>query len=167
MISIRPMQSSDWPALWAMIEPVFRAGDTYVFDPNISETEAHRVWVDLPQMTYVAQAEEGSLVGTFYLKPNQPGLGSHVANCGYIVATQARGQGVATLMCEQSQREAQRLGFRAMQFNCVVATNEGAVRLWQKLGFTIVGTLPGAYRHHHHGFVNALVMYKSLVEEAS
>lgn len=164
MVSIRPLQATDWPALWAMIAPVFRTGDSYVFAPDISETEAHRVWVDVPQATYVAQAEDGRLLGTFYLKPNQPGLGSHVANSGYIVAAHARGQGIATLMGEYSQREARRLGFRAMQFNCVVSTNEAAIHLWQKLGFTIVGTLPGAFHHQQHGFVDAFVMYKQLME---
>ncbi|NEQ98273.1 MAG: GNAT family N-acetyltransferase [Cyanothece sp. SIO2G6] len=164
MVSIRPMQPADWSDLWVMIEPVFRAGDTYTFDPDISETDARQIWVDVPQMTYVAQAEDGTLVGTFYLKPNQPGLGSHVANCGYIVAAQSRGQGIASRMCEYSQQEALCLGFRAMQFNCIVSTNETAVRLWQKLGFSIIGTLPGAYRHRQHGFVDTFVMYKQLID---
>lgn len=105
----------------------------------------------------------GAVIGTYFLKPNQPGLGSHVCNCGYVVAAQARGRGVAAAMCEHSQDQARALGFRAMQFNFVVATNESAVRLWQRQGFAVVGRLPGAFRHQKLGFVDALVMYKQLV----
>ena len=164
MRTIRSRQATDWPALWAIMEPVFRAGETYAFDPAITEVEAHRVWVELPAATYVAVDEVGTLLGTYYIKPNQPGLGAHVCNCGYIVAAAARGQGIAARLCEHSQDEARRLGFRAMQFNLVVSTNSGAVRLWQQLGFPIVGTLPGAFRHPRLGYVDAYVMYKQLVE---
>jgi ribosomal protein S18 acetylase RimI-like enzyme len=143
------------------MEPVFRAGETCAFPPDISETDGRKSWIDAHAATYVAQID-GKIVGTYYLKPNQPGLGSHVCNAGYIVSEQARGQGVATLMCEHSQREAKRMSFRAMQFNIVVSTNETAVRLWQKLGFEIVGRLPGAFRHSALGFVDAFVMYKQL-----
>jgi RimJ/RimL family protein N-acetyltransferase len=120
------------------------------------------VWIEMPQATYVAKDPVGAVIGTYYLKPNQPALGSHVCNCGYVVSERARGQGVASLMCEHSQYEARRLGFRAMQFNLVVSTNEGAVRLWKKLGFDIVGTLPGAFRHPRDGYVDAFVMFKEL-----
>lgn len=162
MIAIRPFEHSDWPSVWKIIEPVFRSGETYAFSTDISEAEARRAWIETPSVTYVAQDEEGAVLGTYYIKPNQPGLGSHVCNCGYIVAENARGRGVASLMCDHSQNEAKRLGFRAMQFNLVVSTNEGAVRLWQNLGFEIVGRLPGAFRHPRHGFVDAFVMYKRL-----
>jgi len=108
----------------------------------------------------VARDPSGAIIGTYYLKPNQPGLGSHVCNCGYVVSDRARGHGVATLMCVHSQQEAVRLGFRAMQYNLVVSTNDGAIRLWKKLGFDIVGTLPGAFRHPRMGFVDAFVMFK-------
>ena len=164
MFSIRPMQPTDWPSVWTIIKPVFRAGETYLVDPEISEQKAHTMWVDAPQVTYVAQDNNGVILGTFFIKANQPGHGSHVANCGYIVSAEARGRGIASALCQHSQQEAQRLGFRAMQFNSVVSTNEVAVRLWQKLGFEIVGTLPGAFRHPHHGFVDLFVMYKQLVE---
>ena len=146
------------------MEPVFRAGETYAFDPVITEAEVHRVWVELPAATYVAVDDAGTLLGTYYIKPNQPGLGAHVCNCGYIVSAAARGQGIASRLCEHSQDEARRLGFRAMQFNLVVSTNTGAVRLWQQLGFSIVGTLPGAFKHPRLGYVDAYVMYKQLVE---
>jgi ribosomal protein S18 acetylase RimI-like enzyme len=137
-------------------------GDTYAFPIDISEMEARGIWIEAPAATFVAQEDNGAIVGTYYIKPNQPGAGSHVCNCGYIVNERARGRGVATVMCEHSQREAVRRGFRAMQFNFVVSTNEGAVRLWQKLGYDIVGTLPGAFRHPTQGFVDAFVMYKQL-----
>jgi len=102
------------------------------------------------------------VLGTYVIRPNQPGQGSHVSNCGYVVSDAARGMGVASALCEHSQQEALRMGFRAMQFNFVVSTNEGAVRLWRKMGFEIVGTLPGAFRHPRHGFVDAYVMFKQL-----
>ncbi|MCO5212712.1 MAG: GNAT family N-acetyltransferase [Caldilinea sp.] len=164
MLTVREYTSGDWPALWAIMEPVFRAGETYAFDPAITEAEAQRVWIEVPAATYVAVDETGMLLGTYYIKPNQPGLGAHVCNCGYIVAAAARGQGIASRLCEHSQDEARRLGFRAMQFNLVVSTNTGAVRLWQTLGFPIVGTLPGAFNHPRLGYVDAYVMYKQLVD---
>ena len=163
MITIRSMNPTDWPTLWTIIEPVFRAGETYAFSPDISELEAHTAWVEKPQMTYVAEDDSGTILGTYYIKPNQSGPGSHVCNCGYIVAKEARGKGVATLMGQHSQQEAQRLGFRAMQYNCVVSTNTVAIKLWQKLGLEIVGTLPEAFKHPQLGYVDAFVMYKSLV----
>jgi RimJ/RimL family protein N-acetyltransferase len=159
---IRPYQPQDWPAVWGILEPVFRAGETYAYAPEISEAEAKQVWIGVSQTTLVALTPEQRVVGTYYLKPNQPGLGSHVANCGYVVSAAARGQGVATTMAEHSQQLARDLGFRAIQFNMVVSTNEGAVRLWQRLGFQVVGRLPGAFRHSRYGFVDALVFYKLL-----
>jgi len=164
MVIIRPFDETYWPATWRVMEPVFRAGETYSFAPDISEEEAHRVWVERPSATYVAVDESDDVVGTYYIKPNQPTLGAHVCNCGYIVGDKARGRGVASQMCEHSEREAIELDFKAMQYNLVVATNEGAVRLWQKHGFKIVGTLPGAFRHHRLGFVDAYVMYKQLFQ---
>ncbi|MCH8497793.1 MAG: GNAT family N-acetyltransferase [Marinobacter sp.] len=163
MFHIRPLQAADWPAVWAFMAPVFRAGETYAFDPAITEAEAHQVWVGTPLATLVAEDAQGQIIGTYYLKANQPGLGSHVCNCGYLVAESARGQGVAAALCEHSQQLAVAQGFRAMQFNLVVATNTGAVRLWQKLGFEIAGSLPGAFHHRRLGYVDAHVMYKSLV----
>jgi ribosomal protein S18 acetylase RimI-like enzyme len=162
MTSIRRYLETDWPALWPLLHTTFEAGDTYAFAPDSTEAEIHRAWVEVPSATYVACAPDGRVLGTYILKANQPGLGSHVCNCGYVVAPQAQGQGIASAMCEHSQREAVSMGFLAMQFNLVVSTNERAVRLWQKLGFSVVGTLPRAFRHQRHGFVDALVMYKEL-----
>ena len=163
MIASRPMEAGDWPAVWCIIEPVFRAGETYTYSPDISEQEAQKTWVETPSETFVALDTDGEILGTYFIKPNQPALGAHVCNCGYIVSGSARGKGVATEMCAHSQREALSRGFRAMQFNFVVSTNEQAVRLWQRSGFEIVGTLPGAFRHSTLGYVDAYVMYKRLI----
>lgn len=162
MISVRRYQESDWPVLWPLLQATFASGDTYAFSPESNEAEIHTAWVGVPAATYVACAPDGNLLGTYILKANQPGLGSHVCNCGYVVMPEAQGQGVASAMCEHSQREAVSMGFLAMQFNLVVATNERAIRLWKKLGFHVVGTLPRAFRHQRLGFVDALVMYKEL-----
>ena len=161
-MEIRKYQESDWSQVWPIIEKVFRSGETYAFSPEITEQEAHKVWVEMPQETYVATAEDGEILGTYYIKPNQPNLGSHVCNCGYIVSEGARGKGVASGMCEHSQQVAGNFGFRAMQYNLVVSTNEGAIRLWKNLGFQIIGTLPKAFKSKSAGYVDALVMYKEL-----
>jgi len=145
-----------------MLRTTFQAGDTYAFAPESSQAEIHKAWIEVPVATFVAAAAEGEIVGTYYLKPNQPGLGSHVCNCGYVVASAAQGRGIASAMCEHSQAQAATMRFRAMQFNLVVATNERAICLWQRYGFNIVGTLPRAFRHQRLGFVDALVMYKEL-----
>ena len=160
-MDIRPFRDEDWPEMWRLLQATFAAGDTYTFPPDSSEADIRRAWVELPLATFVAREGE-ALLGTYFIKPNQPGLGSHVCNCGYVVAPESRGRGVAAALCEHSQQFARERGFRAMQFNFVVATNEVAVRLWRKLGFEVVGRLPGAFRHQRLGYVDALVMYKSL-----
>jgi L-amino acid N-acyltransferase YncA len=144
------------------LAPVFRSGETYPFSPEITESEAHDVWVKAPAATYVATNENNEIVGTYYIKPNQPALGAHVCNCGYVVAETARGRGIASQMCQHSQEEATKLGFRAMQYNLVVSTNQAAVHLWQKHGFEIIGTVPEAFRHPTQGLVDAHIMYKKL-----
>ncbi|WP_136069190.1 GNAT family N-acetyltransferase [Modicisalibacter radicis] len=163
MITIRHFEPDDWAGVWAIIEPVFRAGETYAYPSDISEASARAQWVEAPAATFVA-VEGSKVLGSYYLKANQPGPGAHVCNCGYIVAGSARGRGIAGQLCEHSQRQARERGFRAMQYNLVVATNEGAIRLWKRHGFDEVGRLPGAFRHPRHGFVDALVMYKALGE---
>ena len=159
-MEIRNYRETDWEQVWPIIEKEFRLGETYAFSPEITEQEAHKVWIETPRETYVAVADDSGILGTYYIKPNQPGLGSHVCNCGYIVSEQERGQGVASGMCEHSQQMALKLGFKAMQFNLVVSTNKGAIRLWKKLGFQIIGTLPKAYKSKKAGYIDALVMYK-------
>jgi L-amino acid N-acyltransferase YncA len=158
---IRRATIDDWPAIWRIFATIVATGDTYSFATDTSEAEAHRLWIEMPAATYVAEIGSG-VVGTYYLKPNQPGGGSHVANCGYMVSSQARGQGIAAAMCEHSQVEALHLGFKAMQFNFVVSSNQGAVRLWQRLGYEIVGTVPKAFDHKTLGYVDVYVMYKWL-----
>src|SRR5438094_8539942 len=138
-------------------------GDTYTFDPEISRDEALAYWLDPSNRCYVAE-REGNVVGTYILRRNQPGLGSHVANAAFMVSPEVQGLGVGRAMGEHSLSEARRLGFRAMQFNFVVSTNESAVRLWHQLGFKIVGTLPGVFRHREKGFVDAYVMFCPLDE---
>ncbi len=162
MISIRRYQDSDWPAIWPLLHATFAAGETYAYAPQTSEAQAHHSWIEAPAATYVACSGDGRVLATYYLKANQPGLGSHVCNCGFVVASEAEGQGIASAMCQHAQSEAVAMGFLAMQFNLVVATNERAVRLWKKLGFAVVGTLPGAFRHQRLGLTDALVMYKTL-----
>lgn len=162
MSRIRRYREADWPSLWSILKETFEAGDTYAFSPQSTEAEIHRAWVEVPSGTYVACSPDGHVVGTYIIKPNQPGLGAHVCNCGYVVAANAQGQGIASAMCEHSQTGALSMGFLAMQFNLVVATNERAIRLWQRLGFSVVGTLPHAFRHQRLGLVDALVMFKEL-----
>ena len=163
MIKIRLFSASDWPTLWPILQTTFSTGDTYTFSSQSTEAEIYKAWVELPAATFVACNDAGDVIGTYFIKPNQPGLGAHVCNCGYVVSKAAQGQGIAAQMCEHSQKLALEMGFRAMQFNFVVSTNAGAVRLWQKLGFEIVGTLPEVFQHQKLGFVDAFVMFKRLV----
>lgn len=164
MVTIREAQEPDCDDIWAIFHEVVSKGDTYAFSPETERREALEIWIEKPAATYVAELD-GKVVGTCFIKPNQPGLGVHVCNCGYMVTESARGRGVATAMCLHSQAEARRMGFMGMQFNFVVSTNVGAVKLWQRLGFNIVGTLPGAFNHKRFGLVDAHVMFKRLVPE--
>ena len=160
-MNLRQATKADEDAIWDIFQAVVSPGDTYVFAPDISREEALAYWFRADTHTYVAESD-GGIVGTYILKPNQPSLGSHVANAAFMVSPSARGLGVGRRMAEHCLEEARRLRFRAMQFNFVVSTNEPAVRLWQQLGFTIVGTLPGAFRHSQRGFVDAYVMFRTL-----
>ena len=160
-MQIRKARASDGPAILEIILPVIREGATYSLEPNLGEAEALACWMSPDKETFVAE-EDNILVGTYFIRPNQAGGGSHVCNCGYITRTDAAGRGVARSMCQHSLAYARERGYRAMQFNFVVSTNERAVRLWQSLGFEIVGRLPAAFRHPAHGYVDALVMYQAL-----
>ncbi len=162
-IKIHSFVASDWENIWPILRATFSAGDTYTFAPDSTEQEIYHAWVEVPQATFVARAADGTILGTYFIKKNQTGNGSHVSNCGYVVSPAAQGLGIATLMCQHSQDQAVEMGFRAMQFNFVVSTNERAVRLWQKLGYSIVGRVPLAFRHPQKGYVDALVMHKHLV----
>lgn len=164
-MDIRPATEADAPAVWRIVEPIVRAGDTYALDPDMSEADAMAYWFAPEKESFVAVDPDGVVVGTYYLRPNQAGGGRHICNCGYMVAAAAAGRGVARAMCRHSLAHARARGYRGMQFNFVVSTNVRAVRLWQSLGFEIVGRLPGAFRHPSLGYVDALVMFRSLVGE--
>jgi ribosomal protein S18 acetylase RimI-like enzyme len=161
MLEIRTANDQDWDKIWPIVHEVFKGGDTYPYSPETSKEDAHNIWLKTPAATYVAQ-QSGRIVGTYYIKPNQPGLGSHVCNAGYMVSAAARGQGIGRRMCAHSLEAAVRLGFKAMQYNLVVVTNTTAVKLWQNMGFEIIGTLPRAFNHAQLGLVDALVMYRLL-----
>jgi len=161
MITIRPAGRADEDALWAILEPVIRAGETYTLPRDMSRTAALEYW-HLPAHEVFVAEDDGKLAGTYFLQANQRGGGDHVANCGYITAGWATGRGVARAMCAHSLDRARERGFLAMQFNFVVSTNERAVRLWQSFGFEVVGRLPGAFRHPAAGYVDVLVMYRKL-----
>src|SRR5215472_12792857 len=175
---------ADCDAIWNIFREVVVAGDTYAMDPNVSREDALAYWFGPGTRTYVAQGDplaDGvavpgkptasseitrarQILGTYILRPNQSGGGSHVANAGFMVSASARGQGIGRAMAEHCLSEARRLGFRAMQFNYVISTNTAAIHLWEDLGFEIVGTLPSAFRHPDQGYVDVHVMYRSLLE---
>ncbi len=159
--TIREYREADWPAVWRILEPVFRAGETYAVPRDIDPRAARELWVERPAATLVATAG-GEPLGTYYIKANQAGGGDHVCNCGYAVAPAARGRGIASAMCAHSLAHARDLGFHAMQYNLVVVSNEAAIRIWRRYGFEEVGRLPEAFRHPELGFVDALVMYRLL-----
>ncbi|HWL08196.1 MAG TPA: GNAT family N-acetyltransferase [Planctomicrobium sp.] len=158
---IRQATTADAPAIWEILEPVIRAGETYALPRDMSPEQAIAYWTNPDRETFVVEAE-GRILGTYYLRPNQLGGGSHVANCGYVTSIDARGRGIARRMRLHSLELARSKGFKAMQFNFVVSTNEGAVRLWKCLGFEIVGVLPAAFAHPEKGDVDALVMFQRL-----
>lgn len=156
---IRAANPADYDAMWRILEPVLRAGDTYALDRELSREAALAFW--LANEAFVAE-EAGMVLGTYYLRRNQAGGGGHICNCGYMVAPEASGRGVARAMCAHSLEQACARGYRGMQFNFVVSTNARAVRLWQAMGFAIVGRIPGGFAHPRLGFVDALVMYQAL-----
>ena len=158
---IRKAEIADARAIAAIILPTIREGATYSLDPDLSEADALAYWMGTDKETFVAE-DEGEVVGTYYMRPNQGGGGRHVCNCGYMTSAAAVGRGVASRMCEHSLSHARERTYRAMQFNFVVSTNEGAIRLWQRMGFEIVGRLPDAFQHPSRGFVDALVLFQTL-----
>jgi ribosomal protein S18 acetylase RimI-like enzyme len=160
-VLIRKAEADDAAAIASIIMPTIRDGVTYALDPDLSEADALDYWMGADRETFVA-LDDGVMVGTYFIRPNQAGGGRHVCNCGYMTSAKATGRGVARSMCAHSLQYARESGFRAMQFNFVISTNDRAVRLWQSLGFDIVGRLPGAFNHPREGFVDALVMYRAL-----
>jgi ribosomal protein S18 acetylase RimI-like enzyme len=160
-LTIRPATPADDDAIWAILEPTFRAGETYPIPRDIGREAALTYWHSPGHTVFVAE-EAVRIVGTYYLRANNSGGGAHVANCGYMTAAGAAGRGIARTMCAHSLSEARERGFTAMQFNFVIASNERAVKLWQSCGFEIVGTLPGAFMHPSRGPVDAYVMFRPL-----
>jgi ribosomal protein S18 acetylase RimI-like enzyme len=160
-LRIRAATTDDASAIWAVLEPVFRAGETYAMPRDIGRKDALEYWFGPTHEVFVAEAG-GDMVGTYYIRANQAGGGSHIANCGYITSTPAQGRGVARAMLEHSLDHARKRSFRAMQFNFVVSTNERAIKTWERYGFTVVGRLPLAYNHPTRGLVDALVMHRAL-----
>ena len=156
---IRPATASDDAAIWAILEPMIRAGETYALDRDMTREAALAFW--LADEAFVAE-EHGVVLGTYYQRRNQAGGGGHVCNCGYMVRAEASGRGVARAMCTHSLEHARQRGYRGMQFNFVVSTNERALRLWQAMGFEVVGRIPGGFAHPRFGMVDALVMYRAL-----
>jgi L-amino acid N-acyltransferase YncA len=158
---IRPATDGDKSAIWNIMEPIIRAGETYTLPRDMDKASSFAYWFSSDREVFVAE-DGGEIVGTYCLQANQKGGGAHVANCGYMTAVSATGRGVARAMCAHSLDRARERGFRAMQFNFVISTNERAVRLWQSFGFEIVGTLPKAFLHPALGYVDAYVMYREL-----
>ncbi|WP_345787955.1 GNAT family N-acetyltransferase [Gemmatimonas sp.] len=160
-MTIRRATDADWPALWSIIRAVVATGDTYTLEPNVPEQSARDYWTGAGLSTYVAE-QNGEIVGTYAIRANQRGLGSHVANAGYMVRSGRSGHGIGFQLGEHSLAVARAAGFEAMQFNAVVSTNTRAVALWQRLGFAIVGTIPKAFRHQQRGLVDLYVMHRML-----
>ncbi|WP_299947617.1 GNAT family N-acetyltransferase [uncultured Microbulbifer sp.] len=162
-MNIREATKEDWDLIWPIFHEIAKAGDTYAYEMDATKAQAEKIWLEIPRKTFVFE-ENKKILGSYYLKTNQAGPGKHVCNCGYMVSSSARGRGLATTMCRHSQNIALDLGYKAMQFNFVASSNEGAVRLWCKLGFNIVGRLPKAFNHPIQGYVDALVLFKWLAD---
>jgi ribosomal protein S18 acetylase RimI-like enzyme len=159
VITVIPATQSHYQPIWHIIAPIIRAGETYALPRDMTESEALSYWFAPTHEVFVALLDN-QVAGTFYLKPNQPGGGAHVANCGFMVGT--AGRGVARAMCAFALERAKARGFTAMQFNFVISSNERAVRLWQSFGFTTLARLPAAFAHPTLGYVDALLMHRTL-----
>jgi len=160
-VEIRPAEPADWPAIWPIWHEVVAAGETYTWDPATGEADARAAWL-LPPPAEIWIAVDETVVGTGLLRPNYPGLGAHVANASFMVASAAAGRGVGRRLAERLIARAEELGYRSMQFNAVVSTNERAVGLWKSLGFDVIGTVPEGFRHARLGYVDLYVMYRKL-----
>ncbi len=160
-LEIRKIGADEFGLVWPIFHAVIAAADTYTYDPAMTLEEARKLWTTPPARCFVAE-DGGVVVGCYCVKPNQPGLGAHVANAGYMVAPEARGRGIAGAMCEHSLAIARTAGYQAMQFNAVVATNAAAIRVWRKHGFEVVGRIPEGFRHGRLGRIDLLIMYRRL-----
>lgn len=158
---IRKAVDQDFDAIWEIFHNVVKSGDTYAYHPETTKDEAYQFWMPPHRQTYVAEMNN-KIVGTYYLRENQPGLGAHVANAAYMVHPQFHGHGIGSAMALHSFAEAKQQGFKAMQFNLVVSSNTPAVQLWKKMGFSIIGTTPQGFKHSQKGFIDTYVMHKML-----
>jgi L-amino acid N-acyltransferase YncA len=159
---IRATEPRDAEAIWAILEPIVRAGETYALPRDMDRDAVLAYWQAPAHEVFVAEDPEGRVVGTYFLQPNQQGPGAHVCNCGYATAEWATGRGIARAMCAHSLERARERGFRSMQFNIVVSTNVRAVRLWTKMGFQTLCRVPGAFQHPTEGEVDTLLMFRKL-----
>jgi L-amino acid N-acyltransferase YncA len=160
-MTIREAGSNDINGIWEIFEMVVTAGDTFAFAPDTSKEEMIKLWFAPAMRTYVAE-ENGQIIGSYFIKPNQPGLGHHIANCGYMVHPEVRGKGTGALMCAHSLVKAKEMGYKGMQYNLVVSTNTKAVELWERLGFKIIGAIPGGFNHKKLGYVDAYIMFREI-----
>lgn len=160
-IQITEMTEQDFEVFWPTFKEVVLAQETYAFDPNITFEEAFQLWCESPLYTFVIK-ENNQILGSYYIRPNASGPSAHICNCGYMVSANSRGKGVARKLCLHSQEKALELGYRAMQFNSVVSSNDVAVNLWKKLGYAIIGTIPKAYNHKTLGMIDSYIMHKQL-----
>ena len=160
-MKIRKATEEDKAGVWKIIEAVIAGGDTYVFAPDTSESEMVSYWFSPEKHVYVA-VDENEIVGTYWLKANQPGLGDHIGNGAYMVSPDAKGKGVGKTMALHSIEEAKKIGYQAIQFNFVVKSNTAAVNLWKSVGFEIIGEIPDAIRHKANGLTNAYIMYRKV-----
>jgi L-amino acid N-acyltransferase YncA len=162
-LSIRDARAGDWPAIWAFMEPIVRAGETFSWDRDLDEARARRFWMQPPPgATLVAVDGGGRVVGSAELAPNHGGGAAHTANAGFMVDTAHAGRGVGRALAQAALERARTEGFRGMQFNAVVATNERAVALWRSLGFEILATVPEGFEHPTQGYVGLHIMYRAL-----
>lgn len=158
---IRKATIKDINHVWEIFHEVIQTEDTHVFYANTPKDDLKKHWFATYMHTYVYE-ENNQILGSYYVKPNQIDLGSHIANAGYIVSPKAQGKDIGKKLCEHSLQLAKKLGFIGMQFNIVVSTNKPAVGLWQKFGFKIIGTTPKAFNHRTFGLVDAYIMYREL-----
>jgi len=158
---IREATINDTDGIWGIFEAVIKTGDTFAFAPDTPKAEMQKLWFPPGAKTFVAE-DDGKIAGSYFIKPNQPGLGSHIANCGYMVDPKERGKGIAGQMCAHSIQVAKELGYKALQYNLVVSTNVKAVKLWERSGFKIIGTIPGGFHHNTLGYVDAYIMFREV-----
>ncbi|WDI30939.1 GNAT family N-acetyltransferase [Hyphococcus flavus] len=164
-LTVTEQTDDDWPDVWRILEPVVRAGDSYPLPLDYTEEQTRSFWIKTDGYNAVARDEDGTIIGVYYIKPDQGGPGNHICNAGYAIAVKARGKGYAVELCVQSQEQARAQGYKGMKYNLVVSTNTGAIKAWEKAGLQIIGTVPGAFRHPDQGFVDAYIMYRSLIAD--